>query len=138
MILHWISSSLWSLKTVDVIQYLIHNNLYYYGTFQGACAMCNYHASKLKSPSGSGDLTKKTPKGNDVKHWLYFEIHVHCSRDQCSWISLDILTLEFTSQWTYIKKYWIVLYCNKPLTHKITSQQTKHWKWFNSKNKKPN
>ncbi|XP_048773874.2 coiled-coil domain-containing protein 22 homolog [Ostrea edulis] len=29
---------------------------------EGSCAMCNYRACKLKSPSGSGDLTKKVPK----------------------------------------------------------------------------
>lgn len=29
---------------------------------EGSCAMCNYHASKMKFPSGTGDLTKKVPK----------------------------------------------------------------------------
>ncbi|XP_062577497.1 coiled-coil domain-containing protein 22 homolog [Saccostrea cucullata] len=29
---------------------------------EGSCAMCSYHACKLKYPSGTGDLTKKVPK----------------------------------------------------------------------------
>ncbi|KAK3099768.1 hypothetical protein FSP39_009318 [Pinctada imbricata] len=29
---------------------------------EGACAMCSYHASKIRSPSGMADLTRKVPK----------------------------------------------------------------------------
>lgn len=64
-----------------------------YETFQGSCAMCNYHASKMKFPSGTGDLTKKVPKGNE----LILRLSLY---KKCCWVPL--LTYRYMSSSVHV------------------------------------
>lgn len=90
-----------------------------YETFQGSCAMCNYHASKMKFPSGTGDLTKKVPKGTEkilrlslckkccrvpllTYQYMSSSVHVLVWHIMNSYIYLNI------SYWVCVQMYYVV------------------------------
>lgn len=91
-----------------------------YKTFQGSCAMCNYHASKMKFPSGTGDLTKKVPKGTEkilrlslckkycrvpllTYRYMSSSVHVLVWHMMNSYIYLNI------SYWVCVQMYYICM-----------------------------